>query len=205
MATAVVPALTDADRERIDGLRAAVVAMGQQVTQAFRETAVAYEASLHNAIGKANTAYLDAMGDIRTRSFDQLLALLEALMPQASWLNDEETLTYLHDCISDRPHRVALPSVPFHIDTLLTDAPVLGGLAPKLGTKHLKIISIRSYVTETEPGLLDGLNRLPISYRWVMRFLPLDREEGRKQLEVIRKRAPTGRSVRMIGEFSESS
>lgn len=34
---------------------------------------------------------------------DQLLALLEALMPQASWLDDEETLTYLHDCISDRP------------------------------------------------------------------------------------------------------
>lgn len=119
---------------------------------------------------------------------DQLLALLETLMPQASWLNDEETLTYLHDCVSDRPHRIAVPTTPFHIDTLLTDAPLLGGLAPKLGTKHLKIISVRSYVTETEPGLLDGLNRLPISYRWVMRFMPLDREEGRKQLEIIRKR-----------------
>lgn len=119
---------------------------------------------------------------------DQVLALLEALMPEARWLSDEDTLTYLHDCISDRPHRVAAPSNPFHLDTLLPDAPLIGGLAPKLGAKHLKIISVRSYVTETEPGLLDALNRLAISYRWVMRFLPLDREDGRKQLEIIRKR-----------------
>jgi type IV secretion system protein VirB4 len=119
---------------------------------------------------------------------DQVLALLETLMPRAAWLDDEETLTYLHDCVSDRAHRIAVPHAPFHLDTLLTDAPVLGGLAPKLGAKHLRVISVRSYVTESEPGLLDGLNRLPISYRWVTRFLPLDREAGRKQLEIIRKR-----------------
>lgn len=119
---------------------------------------------------------------------DQLLALLETMMPSACWLDDEETLTYLHDCISDRPQRVAVPDAPFHLDALLTDAPLLGGLAPKLGAKHLKLISIRSFVTETEPGLLDQLNRLPISYRWVTRFLPLDSEGGRQQLEIIRKR-----------------
>ena len=70
----------------------------------------------------------------------------------------------------------------------LTDAPLVGGLAPKLGRHHLRVISVRSFVTETEPGLLDALNRLPISYRWVTRFLPLDREEARRELEKIRKR-----------------
>ncbi|MGE0294491.1 MAG: conjugal transfer protein TrbE [Hyphomonadaceae bacterium] len=119
---------------------------------------------------------------------DQLMALLETMMPLARWLSDEETLTYLHACISDRPHRVAVPSTPFHLDVLLPDAALIGGLAPKLGAKHLRIISVRSFVTETEPGLLDALNRLPISYRWVTRFLPLDREEARKELEKIRKR-----------------
>ena len=119
---------------------------------------------------------------------DQLMALLETMATFAQWLSDEETLTYLHDCISDRPHRVAVPDAPFHLDALLPDAPLVGGLAPKLGANHLKIISVRSYVTETEPGLLDQLNRLPISYRWVTRFLPLDREEARKELEKIRKR-----------------
>lgn len=119
---------------------------------------------------------------------DQILALMETLCPQARWLDDEETLTYLHDCVSDRPHRVAVPPTPFHLDALLTDAPVVGGLAPRLGANHLRIISVRSFVTETEPGLLDQLNRLPISYRWVTRFLPLNREAARKELEKIRKR-----------------
>lgn len=119
---------------------------------------------------------------------DQLVALLETMTPFARWLSDEETLTYLHDCVSDRPHRVAVPDAPFHLDALLPDAPLVGGLAPKLGDQHLKIISVRSYVAATEPGLLDQLNRLPISYRWVTRFLPLDREEARKELEKIRKR-----------------
>jgi type IV secretion system protein VirB4 len=118
---------------------------------------------------------------------DQLLALLETMTPYAQWLSDEETLSYLHDCISDRPHRVAVPDAPFHLDVLLPDAPLIGGLAPKLGGHHLKIISVRSYVTDTEPGLLDQLNRLPISYRWATRYLPLDRDEARKELEKIRK------------------
>ncbi len=119
---------------------------------------------------------------------DQFMALLETAMPEARWLTDEETLTYLHDCVSDRPHRVAVPETPFHLDQLLTDAPLIGGLAPTLGARHLKVISVRSFITETEPGLLDQLNRLPISYRWVTRFLPLDREAARRELEKIRKR-----------------
>lgn len=123
-----------------------------------------------------------------TQKCDELMALLETQVPHAHWLSDEETLTYLHDCISDRSHRVAVPSTPFHLDALLPDAPLVGGLAPKLGAKHLKIISVRSFVTETEPGLLDALNRLAISYRWVTRFLPLAREEGRRELEKTRKR-----------------
>jgi type IV secretion system protein VirB4 len=119
---------------------------------------------------------------------DSILALFETLAPEARWLSDEETLTYLHDCVSDRPHRVALPATPFHLDALLTDAPLVGGLSPKLGAHHLRIVSVRSFVTETEPGLLDALNRQPISYRWISRFVSLDREEARRELEKIRKR-----------------
>lgn len=122
------------------------------------------------------------------RETDQLLALIETVAPEARWLDDEETLTYLHDCVSDRPHRVAVPQTPFHLDALLTDTDLVGGLAPKLGRRHLRTISVRSFVTETEPGLLDALNRLPIRYRWVTRFIPLDREEGRRELEKVRKR-----------------
>ncbi|MFN3463236.1 MAG: conjugal transfer protein TrbE [Terricaulis sp.] len=119
---------------------------------------------------------------------DQLRDLMETMTPSARWIDDEETLTYLHDCVSERAHPVVLPHTPFHIDALISDTPLIGGLAPKLGRLDLAVISVRSYVTETEPGLLDALNRLPIAYRWVTRFLPLDREEARRELEKIRKR-----------------
>jgi type IV secretion system protein VirB4 len=123
-----------------------------------------------------------------TTETDQLHDLLETMTPAARWLDDEETLTYLHDCVSDRAHCVALPHTPFHIDSLISDTALVGGLAPKLGRLDLAVLSVRSYVTETEPGLLDALNRLPIAYRWVTRFLPLDREEARRELEKVRKR-----------------
>ncbi|MGD9979047.1 MAG: conjugal transfer protein TrbE [Hyphomonadaceae bacterium] len=119
---------------------------------------------------------------------DALLNLLGTMAPEARWLDDAETLTYLHDCVSDKPHRVALPATPFHIDALISDTELVGGLKPKLGRLHLAIISVRAYVTETEPGLLDALNRLAMCYRWVTRFLPLDREEARREIEKIRKR-----------------
>ncbi|HCK84686.1 MAG TPA: conjugal transfer protein TrbE [Hyphomonadaceae bacterium] len=140
--------------------------------------------------GAEKTASIDYRLELERycQETDSLLALLETFCPEARWLDDCETLTYLHDCISDRPHRVAKPATPFHLDALLVDAPLLGGLSPKLGAKHLKIISVRSFVAETEPGLLDALNRLPVCYRWVSRFIPLDREEGRRELEKIRKR-----------------
>lgn len=119
---------------------------------------------------------------------DTVLSLFQAMLPEARWLNDAETLTYLHGCVSDREHEVSVPETPFHLDALLSDAPLIGGLAPSLGAQHLRIISFRSFVTHTEPGLLDALNRLPAAYRWVVRFLPLDREESRREIEKVRKR-----------------
>ena len=119
----------------------------------------------------------------------QFRMALAALMPEARWLDDAETLGFLHDAVSDRRlTRLSVPPTPFHLDALLTDTPLVGGLAPKLGSHHLRILSVRSYVSASEPGLLDALNRLPVSCRWVTRFLPLSQEEARQDIERARKR-----------------
>lgn len=120
---------------------------------------------------------------------DQFRMALEPLMPEARWLGDGDTLGFLHDAVSDRRlTRLAVPETPFHLDALLTDTPLVGGLAPMLGSHHLRILSVRSFVSASEPGLLDQLNRLPVSYRWVSRFLPLSQEEARREIERTRKR-----------------
>ena len=63
---------------------------------------------------------------------DRILQLVEGFVPQAEWLSDEETLTYLHSCISTKRHRVRLPEIPMYLDALLPDEPLIGGLEPRL-------------------------------------------------------------------------
>jgi len=50
---------------------------------------------------------------------DRVLALIEGFMPEAEWLDDQETLTYLHSCVSTRRQRVRVPETPMHLDAIL--------------------------------------------------------------------------------------
>jgi type IV secretory pathway VirB4 component len=53
---------------------------------------------------------------------DRVLALIEGFMPEVEWLDDPETLTYLHSCISTHPQRVRVPETPMHLDAILIDS-----------------------------------------------------------------------------------
>lgn len=117
----------------------------------------------------------------------RLLDLLDGVMPEIGWLDDALTLTYLHDCVSTRRHPVAVPEVPMHLDALLADEPLVGGLAPMLGGMHLRTLSVRGFPTSTWPGVLDDLNRLGFAYRWCTRFLCLDKPEAEKELTRLRR------------------
>ncbi|MCO8611172.1 conjugal transfer protein TrbE [Burkholderia multivorans] len=117
------------------------------------------------------------------RMFD----LLDGVMPEIAWLDDSETLTYLHATISTRRYRVGVPEVPFHLDALLADSALIGGLAPMLGDQHLRVVTVRGFPTSTWPGLLDDLNRLGFAYRWSTRFLCLDKAEAEKELTRLRR------------------
>ncbi|MDX2277302.1 MAG: conjugal transfer protein TrbE [Hyphomonadaceae bacterium] len=153
------------------------------------ETAGRFETALFEGAG-ADTRAIDYKACLSSfiDETDAFKALLDLVMTEVRFLNDAETLTYLHDCVSDTPHAIALPHAPFHIDDLISDSSLLGGMAPKLGEHFVKVLSVRAYVSETEPGLLDALNRLGIPYRWVTRVMPLDREAARQEIEKIRKR-----------------
>lgn len=117
----------------------------------------------------------------------RFFGLFEGVMPEASWLDDAQTLTYLHSCVSTRRHPVAVPEVPMHLDALLADQPLAGGLAPMLGNQHLRVLSVRGFPTSTWPGLLDDLNRLGFPYRWSTRFLCLDKTHAEKELWRLRR------------------
>ncbi len=89
---------------------------------------------------------------------DRALQMLATILPEAEALDDAATLTYLHGTISDKRHSVAMPAIPAHIDAILCDRPLLGGLEPKLGDQHLRVLTVLGFPNATVPGLLDARN-----------------------------------------------
>ena len=118
---------------------------------------------------------------------DRVLALLDGFMPSCRWLDDSETLTYLHSTVSTNRHRVRVPETPIYLDALLADQPLTGGLEPRLGDQHLRVLTVTGFPTATTPGLLDDLNRLAFPYRWSTRAVLLDKTDATRLLTRIRR------------------
>ncbi|MCK9540484.1 MAG: conjugal transfer protein TrbE [Novosphingobium sp.] len=117
----------------------------------------------------------------------RILNLLEGFMPEVHWLDDGQTLTYLHSCISTKRQRVRVPETPTYLDALLADEGLTGGLEPRLGEHHLRTLTITGFPAVTFPGLLDELNRQGFPYRWSTRAIMLDKTDATKVLTRIRR------------------
>jgi type IV secretion system protein VirB4 len=139
--------------------------------------------------GRERSGHADAREVLRgfVDRTDRILQLVEGFMPESSWLDDAETLTYLHSTISTKRQRVRVPEVPMYLDALLADQPLVGGLEPRLGGAHLRVLTIVGFPTATTPGILDELNRLAFPYRWSTRAIMLDKTDATKLLTKIRR------------------
>ncbi|WP_456077610.1 VirB4 family type IV secretion/conjugal transfer ATPase, partial [Henriciella aquimarina] len=121
---------------------------------------------------------LETFQQFSARIYDLLATSLAEIAP----LTDEETLTYLHDCVSMKRHPVAVPDFPVFLDAMLADEPFSGGLEPRLGDAHLRTVTILGFPASTLPGILDELNRQGFPYRWATRFIAMDKAEAEKIL-----------------------
>lgn len=131
------------------------------------ETAINYEVHLQHFRGEVA----------------RVLDLLTRVFPEAIVLSGQELLTYLHSTISPKRHRVDMPSIPMYLDAFLADSPLLGGFEPKLGEYYISAISLLGFPSSSHPGILDELNHLAIPYRWISRFICLDKVDAKKELE----------------------
>jgi len=146
----------------------------------------------------AGRALVERSDDRKGRDWRQALAgfiaettraldLMSGFMPEVRALDDAETLTYLHGTISTRRHDVAVPETPIYLDALLADTPLIGGLEPMLGDEHLRTLSILGFPNLSWPGILDALNHQDFGYRWVTRFIALDKTDATKALTRLRR------------------
>uniref|UniRef100_B0T8Q5 Putative conjugal transfer protein TrbE n=1 Tax=Caulobacter sp. (strain K31) TaxID=366602 RepID=B0T8Q5_CAUSK len=118
---------------------------------------------------------------------DRLLALIQGLAREAAWLSDAATLSFLHGAVTTARQDVRVPETPMHLDALVATQALEGGLEPRLGGAHLRILTIVGFPSQTLPGLLDELNRLAFAYRWSTRALCLDKADANRLIGKIRR------------------
>ena len=114
--------------------------------------------------------------------------ILKNLFPFTRNLNDSETLSYLHSCVSTKKHRIIAPDFPIFLDSIITDQALEGGINPKLGDHYLKIISINGFPANSYPQIISDLDKVSCEYRWMTRFICLDKSESIKEIRKYSKK-----------------
>ena len=122
------------------------------------------------------------------KAIAELVDIMRGVFADVAELDDGETLTYLHSTISTNRHPIAVPETPMYLDALLPDVAFTPGDIPMLGDAFVPTCSIVGFPATSLPGLLDDLNHLQVEYRWVTRFIALDKDEAKTELEKYRKR-----------------
>ena len=146
----------------------------------------------------AERALVESSGTVTGRDWQQPLRsfvaetrraadLFASFMSEMRALDDGETLTYLHGTVSTRRHQVAVPDTPLYLDGLLADTPLVGGLEPRLGELHVRTLTVMGFPNLSRPVIFDALNHQDFAYRWVTRFIALDKTQATSTLTKIRR------------------
>lgn len=85
-------------------------------------------------------------------------------------LSADEMVSYLYSTISMHRRKLKLPKHPMLLDQFLCDSALSGGLEPRLGSKHMRVVTIIGYMDNTIFGIFDNLNLQNFSYRWISRY-----------------------------------
>ncbi len=116
------------------------------------------------------------------RGVEHAFGMFEGMVAEFCPLDDDETLSYLKRQVSPQPMDVRAPAGPAFLDGYLCDAPLVGGVHPMLGDSHLRVLTLKGFPPFTHPGVLDDLNAVAMTYRWMTRYLCLDKEEAEREL-----------------------
>lgn len=119
---------------------------------------------------------------------EKLFNALITLQIPVSVLSGDEMLTYLHSTFSDKNNFIKVPAKPMMMDHYLYDTPLYGGLEPRIGRKHIRIVSPLNYPNQTYFGMLDVLNTFNFSYRWCVRFAFMSKKDNFTALESLNRR-----------------
>jgi type IV secretion system protein VirB4 len=100
----------------------------------------------------------------------------------------DQLLRYIRRCTSGGDHPFALPDIPCYLNEILACGDFCGGMEPRIGRKHIRVVAVDGFPRMSSPGILRELDQLPIEYRWNTRAILIDSEEARSILDKHRKK-----------------
>jgi type IV secretion system protein VirB4 len=107
---------------------------------------------------------------------DFLMELLRSVLAVGRPLTTAETLTYLHNCVSDDWYPLKEFANLNDIDHQLCNTPLdPAGWYPELGRWHLRTMSVLGYPAESMAGLMRKISLLGLDCRWTTRWLGMEK------------------------------
>jgi type IV secretion system protein VirB4 len=119
-------------------------------------------------------------------------------------LSNEETAAYLHSAVSLNRHPIRFPVTSVFLDRILPDSELITGLTMRLGPCYIPIIGVNDFPEATYPAILDSLNRARLEYRWVSRYICMDKEDGKKEAQK-KEKAHRGNRKSFLQTFAETT
>jgi type IV secretion system protein VirB4 len=136
---------------------------------------------------------------------DFFMGLLRGMLAQCASMNEQETLTYLHNCVSDRWYPVGPLASWLDLDQQLCDTDLdPAGWYPELGRWHIRTCSLYAYPAQSLAGIMRHLEALALDFRWCTRCKFLERHVQESFLR-SHQRAWIGEELTFMDRVGESA
>jgi type IV secretion/conjugal transfer VirB4 family ATPase len=100
----------------------------------------------------------------------------------------DNLLRYVRRCVAGQDYKFSLPQIPVYLHDLIGTEDFTGGISPKMGKRHIRVVAIDGFPQNSVPGILAALDTLPFEYRWNTRAQMIDAEVARTVLEKKHRR-----------------
>ena len=78
----------------------------------------------------------------------------------------DSLLRYVRRCVTGLDHPFQLPDIPIYLNQHIASEDFVGGIEPRMGRKHLRVVAIDGFPKASYPGVLGTLDSLPMEFRW---------------------------------------
>lgn len=103
-------------------------------------------------------------------------------------LDNSEVVTYIKSSLSSRWTLRFAPEEAVFFDDFITDENLETGEYLKIGNSYVGMVEVRDFPAESYPAIFDILNKADVSYRWVTRWIGMDKNHSAKLIEKYQKK-----------------